>query len=375
MWVELGRRGPARAPHKRVTSDKEKPLDLTGGRVNLKSLADELNLSKTTVSRALNGFPEVSERTRRRVEAAAEKLGYFPNKSASRLARGKVGAIGLIVDANRDSFMDPILAEFLDGVGRELAKTETDLVIQPVAEREIITAYKRAIAENTVDGFILNAPTEFDPRVEYLAKVGFPFVLHGRTKGAEPHCFFDIDNEQGFFDATRHFLDFGHRRLCIIGGFGNQTFTIDRLAGARRALAQDGLELWDQNLWLGPMSERTGYEAGQHYLKLSDADRPTAFLCMSPFVAVGLIRAARSLGAKVPDDLSIILHDDRQPYLRSEFFDPPLTALQSSIRMAGGTVARMLKDRISQGATAEVVQVVHSVDLHKGMSVGAPPFG
>ena len=338
-------------------------------RINLKGLADELDLSKTTVSRALNGFPEVNEATRKRVAEAAERLGYFPNKSAARLAHGKVGAVGLIVDANRDSFMDPLLAEFLDGVGRELAKTGTELVIHPVNEKDVITAYKRAIAQNTVDGFILNAPTEFDPRVEYLSHVGFPFVLHGRTKSADPHCFFDIDNEQGFFDAAKHFIEMGHQRLCIIGGFESQTFTIDRLAGARRALSENQLTMPDQDVWLGPMSEQTGFEAGLHYLTQPPQDRPTAYLCMSPFVAVGLIRAARSMNARVPDDLSIIVHDDRPPYLRSEFFDVPLTALQSSIRMAGSRVAGILQERVNSGANAKLIKVVEPVELHTRQSV------
>jgi len=337
-------------------------------RINLKGLAEQLSLSKTTVSRALNGFPEVSETTRTRVNEAAERLGYFPNKSAARLASGKVGAIGLIIPIDTESFMDPIRAEFIDGVGRELAKSGTDLVVQPVTARDPISAYKRAIAQNTVDGFIVSGPTLVDPRVDFLATSGFPFVLHGRTNGAAEHSYFDIDNDGGFYKATQYLISQGHQRIAIVGGIEGHTFTHDRLTGTRRALKEVGLVLMEEDIHMGPMNEQTGYDVAQSYFKPTEQSRPTAFLCLSLFVALGLTRGAREHGAEVPEDLSIIVHDDRAPYLRAELFDPPLTALQSSIRNAGEGVTRMLLQEIDS-PRAKATKVIEPVELHVRNSV------
>ncbi len=343
---------------------------MQGKRVTLRQLAKELKLSPTTVSRALNGYPEVNAQTTDRVKEAALLHGYFPDRNAKRLAKGKVGAIGLIVDADSDSFMNPILAEFLDGVGRELARSETDLVIQPIHTKDVISAYKRAVAQQSVDGFVVNSPKEFDERVQFLAGTQMPFVLHGRTKGAQDHSFYDIDNEGGFYKATQNLVSFGHRRIGFLGGDAEQTFTLDRLRGTRRALDEAGLTLREDDVHLGPMTEQTGYLVGQRYFETKNAARPTAFLCLSLFVALGLIRAARERNFQVPQDFSVIVHDDRAPYLKAEYFDPPLTAIQSSIRTAGAQVAKLVAARIENRHDA-CSQIIEPVDFHQRGSVAA----
>lgn len=117
--------------------------------MNLKQLSQLLGISQTTVSRALNGYPEVSAETRRRVMEAAEKTGYRPNAAAQRLATGKVGSIGLVMPVGEHHRSDVHFGEFLSGLGEEAARSGFHLVItptEPEKEREALRGWRRAAA-------------------------------------------------------------------------------------------------------------------------------------------------------------------------------------------------------------------------------------
>ncbi|WP_198731826.1 LacI family DNA-binding transcriptional regulator [Paracoccus tegillarcae] len=330
--------------------------------VTLADLAKQLDLSAATVSRALNGFPEVNARTRARVEQAAARLGYRPNVSAKSLVKGLVGAIGLVPRKEEQGFIDPLLAEFLDGATAITAKRGLQLSLLAPTVNDEPAAYRPAIAGNVVDAFIVSSPDVTDSRVDELIRTGFPFVLHGRTMADQPYWSYDIDNYDGFLRAARLLQDYGHTRMAFLGGRANARFATDRLAGARDALAEKGLTLPDENIRHGEMTEDLGYQAGRHYLALRSVQRPTAFLCLNIYVAMGLMRAGRGYGLRCPDDFSIIVHDDRAPYLRAEFSDPPLTAVQSSIREAGVRVTELVMELL-ESPQAPPRQVVAPVEL------------
>ena len=156
--------------------------------MKLKDLADHLGLSQTTVSRALNGYPEVSEATRRRVLEAAERYHYRPNPSARRLATGRAGAIGAVLPTDRNLLVDPHFVEFLAGLGERLVEDEMDIVLCPSRGGDETGTYRRIVAGNRVDALILSGPLVEDERVALLTELGHPFVVHGRTVSAHALC-------------------------------------------------------------------------------------------------------------------------------------------------------------------------------------------
>ncbi len=166
--------------------------------MRLKELAGRLNLSQTTVSRALNGYPEVSETTRERVLDAARRFGYRPNASAQRLATGRAGAVGAVLQTNRNLMFDPHYVEFLAGLGERLAEDEMDIVLSPTKVNDEMASYRRLATGTRVDALVLSSPVLSDNRVKLLAELGMPFVLHGRTADQAPHAWLDIDNEGAF---------------------------------------------------------------------------------------------------------------------------------------------------------------------------------
>jgi LacI family transcriptional regulator len=339
--------------------------------VNLKQLADMLSLSQTTVSRALNGYPEVAEKTRLRVEAAAKRYGYRPNPSARRLATGKAGMIGYVMPTGATVDIDPHFVEFLSGLGDYARTHELDLALSPTTVEDEETTYRRVVANKQVDAVYVSAPRPQDRRIRLLEQLGFPYIVHGRSEGLDfDYPFVDIDNEGAFHDAARLLVQLGHTRIALINGDTSQTFAIHRERGFRRALSEAGLRLADQDLHSVGMTEENGYRAA--CALLGQADRPTAIVCSSLLEALGIFRALRDLGLSAPRDVSLISHDDVFPFLNPEGFPVPLTTTRSPIRAAGARIAERLAARIA-GIEIEPRGEVWKVDLIVRGSVAPAP--
>ncbi len=151
--------------------------------ITIRDVAKKLNISITTVSRALDGYADVSEETRQLVVQTAHEMGYVPNQAARQLRRRRSDSIGYILPSDRPRFSDPFFAEFVAGLGDEAAVHGFDLLVSTAppgspAERQ---AYERWTQSRKVDGIVLNRIHLHDWRVQYLAQVQFPFVTLERS--------------------------------------------------------------------------------------------------------------------------------------------------------------------------------------------------
>lgn len=324
--------------------------------MNLKQLSSMLELSQTTVSRALNGYPEVSEETRRRVVDAARRHGYRPNPSARRLATGKAGMIGYVMPTGASVDIDPHFVEFLSGLGDYARTHELDLALSPTTAEDEETTYRRIVANKQVDAVYVSSPRPADKRVALLNQLGIPFIVHGRCEELDfDYPFVDIDNEAAFHDAARLLVELGHRRIALINGNADQTFAIHRERGMRRALAASGVDLPPSRIRALEMTEENGYAAMRDML--TAGERPTAIACSSLLMTLGVMRALREAGLSTPGDVSLISHDDVFPFLRPENFPVPMSTTRSSIRAAGQRIAERLAARIAgveEGARGEI---------------------
>ena len=339
--------------------------------MNLRDLSAILNLSQTTVSRALNGFPEVSEETRARVRAAAELHGYRPSAAARRLATGQSGTLGVVFPSQRNMLGDLIFTEFLRGCVEQASNRGYDITLAMASGEQTEEAvYRRAVRSARVDALILSSPLLADPRLDLLRELNMPFIVHGRTTSAVPYPHLDIDNEGAFFKAAKLLTDLGHSRIALLNFNRTYNFANDRLNGYLHALSLAGLARDDSLIHEGAMTETAGLEAALQMLALHRA--PTAFLCSSIAQAMGVQRVARQRGLTIGKDLSLIAHDDRLHEIKAETFSPPLTATQSSIGDAGKRLVGLLIDQLSKpGAT--VVREVWPVDLVVRGSTGPAP--
>jgi LacI family transcriptional regulator len=321
-----------------------------GNGVNLRELAQHLGLSQTTVSRALNGYPEVGEETRRRVMEAARRHDYRPNPSARRLATGRAGMIGVLFPFDYGLTIDPHFAEFLAGVAGRVAETDSDVLIVPSLDGAVRASRLRAI-----DALVVSGPAVRDPRVPMLQRMGVPFVVHGRTEAPGDFAFLDVDNEGGFRRATEMLADLGHRRIALVNGPTALTFARDRERGWRAGLAARGLPAEGGFVAQGDMSEENGYWVTRDLLQTEA--RPTAVLCSSMLLALGSCRAIRDAGLTVGADISVVAHDDRMPSIKAETMVPPLTTTTSAIRDAGRRITEIALALADGGDPADYREV------------------
>ena len=319
--------------------------------MNLKELAGSLGLSQTTVSRALNGYPEVNEATRLRVAEAAQRLGYRANASARRLATGRAGAVGIVYSANEG--YGPHTSEFLGGLGARLAADEIDVLVSTVESfDDELAAYRRAIASKKIDAIVLHSPRPNDTRADLLNDLGFPFILHGRTQADGPHAWLDIDNVAATERATDHLVSLGHRDIALLNGPKGLTFAIHREAGYRKAMANNGLSINPAMIANGLFTDETGFRLAQALLERTP--RPTAILAGSMMTALGVFRAIRSAGLVLGKDVSMIAHDDVFPYLNADTMVPSMSTTRSSIRAAGTRIAELLTQIVAGKKATEI---------------------
>ena len=317
--------------------------------MTLKELAQTLGLSPTTVSRALNGYPEVNEDTRRRVTEAARLHNYRPNTQAKRLATGRAMAIGHVIPlSTRHEIVNPVFADFIAGAGEVYAQSGYDMVLTIVPDADEERAYREMRSKRNVDGVIVHGPRREDGRLALLEELGLPFVVHGRVSTAtRPYAWVDVNNQRAFERATGFLLDLGHRRIALVNGIETMDFAWRRRQGFEAARAARGLPADPALMVSGEMTEALGHDAARAMLARPNA--PTAFVTASLLIAMGVRRAAEEIGLKMGRDISIVTHDDDLGYLKNGGEEPIYTATRSSVREAGRRCAQHLIAQIEAG--------------------------
>jgi len=315
--------------------------------MNLRELSDRLNLSQTTVSRALNGYPEVSEGTRRRVLDAAREVNYLPNSKARSLATGRSMAIGHVIPlSSHNELMNVIFSDFIAGAGEIYAGLGYDMVVSLVPAENELNAYREIAQRGSVDGFVVHGPQRNDPRLPLLTELGVPFVVHGRSTGYEtPYTWLDVNNRRAFVRATEYLLELGHRRIGLINGPEHMDFALRRREGYLAALDAYGVTPDPLLMTSDQMTEPCGHDAAVRMLALDDP--PSAVVSAAIVPSFGIRRAAEEHGLEIGRDFSLVTFDDDISSLPNDGKDGPLfTATRSSVRAAGRRCAQLLIARI-----------------------------
>ncbi|MCA7922021.1 substrate-binding domain-containing protein [Burkholderia cenocepacia] len=276
-------------------------------KVNLKALSNALGLSRTTVSRALNGYDDVSEATRERVAKAAREMGYVADPTARRLATGRADMIGIVYPFGAGDLGDPRFAEVVAGITERLAERNLDFIIASARPNAELDTYRRIVDGKLVDGLIVARTRVDDPRIAYLQASAFPYVAYGRTQAAGPYAWFDFDNEAGARDAVRRLIGFGHRRIAMISAPLALNFAAQRRAGYLSALREAGIDADPALLVESPFTHDGGQQAARALLAL--AEPPTALLVDNNIAGSGAFRVLVDNGLRLGADLSLIVYD------------------------------------------------------------------
>ena len=211
-------------------------------RTRISDVAESLGLTKGTVSRALNGYPDISQETRLRVQKRAEALGYSPLSHAQAIRTGYVKSLGLVLQVNEHDSHRPFLAGFLAGVTKAATSEGWTLTVATAeSDEDMLHTLARLVDERKVDGFILPRTFVDDPRVKFLRSEGVPFVLFGRTGDTEGCAWYDILGERAMEAAVKRLHGFGHTRIAFVNGGSQYYYSTLRLRGYLSGMRNAGL--------------------------------------------------------------------------------------------------------------------------------------
>ncbi|WP_317203102.1 substrate-binding domain-containing protein [Janthinobacterium sp.] len=333
--------------------------------MNLKSLAIALGMSKTTVSRALNGYPEVNFRTRERVVAAAKAVGYEANPMARSLAVGRSNVVGIIYPLLPTDLGDAMFLGVVAGMSEALEAAKMNLIIAPVSPHNEQPSYEQMVRGKRVDGLVVGRTLVRDERIAYLSRAGFPFVAHGRTDSAAPYAWFDYDNEAGIRLGLEHLLGLGHQRIALVSAPLELNFACQRKASFVAAMTAAGLAIDPRHLIDNTLDRRTGYQAMQQLLACSP--RPSAVIVDNHLSGVGAVRALLDAGIDIGREISVIVWGSVEDTLIGSNVT---TIDQPRPRQAGAKMIEMLLALLG-GTPPAQLQVLWQPVLLPGVTVGA----
>ena len=332
--------------------------------MNLKSLAHALGISKTTVSRALNGYPEVNHQTRVRVLAAAKEAGYEANPMARSLAVGRTNVFGIIYPLLPSDLGDPMFLGVVGGMSAALEKSKMNLIIAPVSPQNQLPSYEQMVKGRRVDGLVVSRTLVHDERIAYLVKKGFPFIAHGRTDLKQPYAWFDYDNEAGIRLACENLFGHGHQRIAMISAPLEFNFACQRRNSFETCMANAGLAIDPRHLVDNTHDRRSGYQAMQQLLAASP--RPTAVIVDNHLSGVGAVRALLDAGIEIGKAMSVIVWGSVDDTLVGSNVT---TIDQPGLDKAGEKMIEMLSAVVA-GAAPGSLQVLWQPALLPGLTVG-----
>lgn len=332
---------------------------------SLKALAQRLGLSITTVSRALDDYPDVAQSTRERVRHAAREANYRPHSAARRLRKGAGETVAFVMPAQPGHFHEPVFAELLAAIGEKLAAEHHDLIL--LAARpglEEMATYRRLVESGRADAFIIARTRRHDERVAYLEAKGVPFICHGRTETKRPYAFVDGDGEAGFKALTTRLIGLGHRRIAHLSAPSYLTFATLRANGWRQAMAEGGLdEAARQLLVEGEPTEADGHRLAVELL--AGPQPPTALLCATDRMALGAMQAVVEAGLAIGPDIAVTGHDNIPA---ASYARPGLTTMELPPAEVGMRLAAMVLARMGGGDPRELSTVLSLRQIPRGSS-------
>jgi DNA-binding LacI/PurR family transcriptional regulator len=314
-------------------------------RVTLQSIADEVGVSRMTVSNAFSRPDQLSASLREKILRAAEELGYSgPDPAARALARGRTGSVGLLLTDRLSTVIgDALAGEFIAAVSDRLA--DHGMAVTLLAPTTTDGVVEGDVAMDGLLVYICGSPRR---QLEWARRRGLPIVTVDQLP-IDGLPSINVDDRTGARLGAQHLVDLGHRRISIFtlahedteDRHASHVPAYDRMSGWRAVLEPAGIEPQvAEGVYLSP---EPSYAAARALL--DRPDRPTGLLCVSDAFALEALRAAADLGLRVPDDLSVVGYDDSRPAATSR---PPLTTIRQDVqakgRLAVAALVRAIND-------------------------------
>lgn len=320
--------------------------------VTIYDIAEALNVSPATVSRGLKDHPGIRKDTKRKILDTAKKMGYQYNTFASNLRRKKTNTIGVIVPRLNSYFMSTVIA----GMEKLVNENGYNLIISQSQE-----SFKKEIAgvntmyNSRIDGLMVSLAfdTKDTDHFEALLKKNIPIIFFDRIL-EHPGCTsIVIDNKQAGYDATKHLLEQGCKRIVHLSGSLNRNVYADRLAGYKQALYEKGIAFDPELVISNNLSDMGGEEAARQILNMNE--KPDGVFAANDTSAVACMRELKLAGIKIPEDITFVGFNN-DPV--SKVIEPNLTTVNYPGQEMGEVAAATLLNKLNKSNTANLNTIV-----------------
>jgi DNA-binding LacI/PurR family transcriptional regulator len=317
--------------------------------IDVDQVANLAQVSRATVSRAFTRPDLVNAKTRSRVLEIAGQLGYQPNQLASALRRGQSQSIGLVIS----DVLNPGNALLVKGVQDAAAKRDyTVFVFNTDEDSDKERKALESLRSHMPQGLII-MPT--GGAKENLRLVGnLPVIELDRASGLPEAHTVMVDNLAGAKTAVQHLTGLGHKRIGMVAGSLDISTAVERLEGYKHALLEAGIAYSEDLVQIGNHREDGGRLAAQNLLSRPRGERPSALFVGNNEMTIGAIFAARDLGLKIPQDLSMVGFDDSR---WAKLLEPSITVVAQPGYELAYLACETLLDRLERGKNQRPIQI------------------
>ncbi|REG90383.1 LacI family DNA-binding transcriptional regulator [Algoriphagus antarcticus] len=322
------------------------------GQATIKDIARELNLSASTISRALKDYPGISNETKRKVKEVAEKMNYRPNAIALSLRKSRSFTIGVIIPEVVHFFFSTVISgieEIAQSRGYNVILSQSNEKL----EREISSI--ETMLSNQIDGILVSYSKEtktFDHFTRVLDQ-GFPIVFFDRAPAIPNAINVMVDDYQGSFDATAHLISQGYKNIVHLAGPKTLKISIDRENGYKDALEKNGIPAKPSYIISCPLGTLEESKQMVSDVLTSLPDRPDAFFCCNDIGAVGAMMACRDADLKIPLEVGIVGFSDWQ---FCSMLQPQLSSVSQPGFLMGARATEVLLDIIEKKLDPETME-------------------
>jgi DNA-binding LacI/PurR family transcriptional regulator len=316
--------------------------------ITIKDIAGKVGVCPSTVSRVLNNKGNISAKTKQEIFRVTREMNYHPHNMARNFAKRRTGMIGLVINAaDSVSFSNAFFSRSVFAIERVLQANGYGLTITNGVEvSQAASPITRMVYEKHIDGLILPSSAVKQKLVEQLKAEAFPFVVLGKPGVLRKACnWVDVDNIYGASAAVSHLAQRGYKRIAFVANNLKTVFVQDRLEGFKAGLEEQGIVLRGE--YILDCSDQGSNCISLVSRLLGSNFSPDAFLCCDNILAFNTMKAIKSLGLSIPNDIGIVTFDN---YPIAEYTDPPLTAIDVDTFHLGEQAAEIVLKRIHGGA-------------------------
>ncbi|MGG7621043.1 catabolite control protein A [Bacillus coreaensis] len=325
--------------------------------ITIYDVAREANVSMATVSRVVNGNPNVKPATRKKVLEVIERLGYRPNAVARGLASKKTTTVGVIIP----DISNPFFAELARGIEDIATMYKYNIILSNSDQNKDKELHLlNTMLGKQVDGIVFMGGNISEEHVAEFKRSPAPIVLAGSLEDSEQVPSVNIDYEQATFDAVNTFIEKGHKRIAmVIGPYHEPINKEKKLVGYKKALEAAGIPVEEALIVEGDYTYDSGIEAFDKLIELPE--KPTAIFVGSDEMAVGVVHGAQDKGYSVPNDFEVISSDNTRISLMVR---PQLTTVIQPLYDIGAVAMRLLTKFMNKEKVSEhTVVLPHRIEL------------